>query len=66
MLVKKSYGDKLKRHRLRNWKLQELDKEMEVLPTTTNYERDYVEFLEDLEEDEDFRQNINIYFGMSI
>ena len=63
MLVKKSYGDKLKRHKLRNWKLHELDKEMEVLPSKEDHDRDYTEFLETLEEDEAFRQNVNIYFG---
>lgn len=52
----------MKRNKLRNWKLQELDKEMDAQPTT-NYERDYTEFLENLEEDESFRKNINIYFG---
>ena len=60
--MKKSYGDKQKRHKLRNWKLQQLDKEMDVLPSK-DYERDYNEFLENLEEDESFRQNVNIYFG---
>ena len=52
----------MKRQKLRNWRLQELDKEMDILPTT-NYEKDFTEFLEDLEEDESFRQNVNIYFG---
>ena len=28
-----------------------------------SYERDYNEFLEDLEEDKQFRQNVNIYFS---
>lgn len=40
----------------------ELDKEMDVL-RTKNYDEDFTEFLEDLEEDESFRQNVNIYFG---
>jgi nonsense-mediated mRNA decay protein 3 len=61
VLVKKSYGDKLKRHKLRNWKLQELDKEMDTVPAAHN--GDYIEFLENLEEDENLRQNVNIYFG---
>lgn len=47
---------------MRNWKLKELDKEMDVIPAT-NYDRDYTDFLENLEEDESFRQNVNIYFG---
>lgn len=65
ILVKKSYGDKVKRHKLRNWKLQELDKEMEVVPKA-NYDRDYAEFLETLEEDESFRKDVNIYFDPSV
>lgn len=63
ILVKKSYGDKQRRHKLRNWKLQELDKEMEVATNLVSRERDYTEFLETLEEDETYRQNVNIYHG---
>ena len=62
VLVKKSYGDKRKRHRLRNWQLQQLDREMEST-NQESYERDYTEFLEDLEEDKLFRKNVNIYFS---
>lgn len=62
VLVKKSYGDKHKRHKLRNWQLQQLDREMEAT-NQENYERDYTEFLEDLEEDKQFRQNVDIYFS---
>ena len=61
MLIKKSYGDKQKRQKLRNWKLQELEKEMDT--TKCSHEKDYTEFLENLEEDETFRQNVNIYYG---
>ena len=64
LLVKKSYGDKRKRHKLRNWQLQQLDREMEAT-NQESYERDYTEFLEDLEEDKQFRQNVNIYFSES-
>lgn len=65
-MVKKSYGDQQKRHKLRNWKLQQLDKEID--PNKGNHERDidYTEFLEDLEEDETYRQNVNIYFGKKL
>ncbi len=62
VLVKKSYDDRHTRHKLRNWKLQSLDKEMETIPTDS-YEKDYSLFLEELEEDENFRQNVHIYYG---
>ena len=61
-MVKKSYGDKYKRHKLRNWKLQSLDKEMEVTCAESS-ENDHLEFLENLEEDETCRHNVNIYYG---
>ena len=63
ILVKKSYCDRQKRAKLRNWRLQELDKEMDITVDTTSRERDYSEFLENLEEDEAYRENVNIYFG---
>ena len=62
--MKKSYGDKRKRHKLRNWRLQQLDKEMDVSMTTADDERldqDYTAFLEELEEDKGLRKHINIY-----
>ena len=65
LLVKKSYGGKRKRHKLRNWQLQQLDREMEAT-NQESYERDYTEFLEELEEDKLFRQNVNIYFSESV
>lgn len=59
VIVKKSYGDKKKRSRNRNWKLKELvPKDNDDKSSATN---DYEEFLEDLEEDSEFRQNVNIY-----
>ena len=65
VLVKKSFGDKRKRHRQRNWRLQQMDKEMDVAMETSQeaYDRDYTEFLEELEEDKTIRQNVNIYLG---
>ena len=65
VLVKKSYGDKRRRHKQRNWQLQQLDKEMDVSMETRQegYEQDYTEFLDDLEEDKLFRKNVNIYFS---
>lgn len=59
VLVKKVYGESLHRSQKRKWKLQHLEGG-EVVDGATN-ERDYVDFLEDLEEDPDFRQNINIF-----
>ena len=61
--MKKSYGDRHKRHRRRNWFLQQLDREMEVETEDKAYQCDYTEFLEDLEEDIKFRQAVNIYQG---
>ena len=62
VLIKKSYGDKRKRHKLRNWQLQQLDREMEA-SDQESYDNDYTEFLEDLEEDKTYRQNVNIYLS---
>ena len=66
VLVKKSYGDKVKRSKQRNWQLQMIDREMDVTVATTNEkgaEEDYEEFLEDLEEDTIYRKNVNIFFS---
>ncbi|CAH1239124.1 NMD3 [Branchiostoma lanceolatum] len=59
VLVKKVF-DKSKRHRRRNWKLKRLAKELETMDTDS-MERDYSEFLEDLEEDPLYRKDVNIY-----
>ena len=64
--MKKSYGDKVKRSKQRNWQLQMIDREMDVTVATTNEkgaEEDYEEFLEDLEEDMIYRKNVNIFFS---
>ncbi|XP_021568659.1 60S ribosomal export protein NMD3 isoform X4 [Carlito syrichta] len=58
VLIKKSY-DRTKRQRRRNWKLKELARDRENMDTDD--ERQYQDFLEDLEEDEAIRKNINIY-----
>ena len=66
VLIKKSYGDKVKRSKQRNWQLQMMDREMDVTMAATDdkgVEQDYEEFLEDLEEDRMYRKNINIFFG---
>jgi len=60
VLVKKSYGEKRKRRRGRNWKLKGLAKDITSIDPDA-LQRDYDEFLDDIEEDKDFRQNINIY-----
>lgn len=54
VLVKKVYGDKKKRSKKRNWKLKSL-------PMEKAHKDDYDEFLEDLEEDREYRSVINIY-----
>lgn len=58
VLIKKSY-DRMKRAKRRNWKLKELDREREGMDTDD--ERQYQDFLEDLEEDEALRKNVNIF-----
>ncbi|XP_054103306.1 60S ribosomal export protein NMD3 isoform X3 [Callithrix jacchus] len=63
VLIKKSY-DRTKRQRRRNWKLKELARERENMDTDD--ERQYQDFLEDLEEDETIRKNVNIYRDSAI
>ncbi|XP_046396883.1 60S ribosomal export protein NMD3 [Ischnura elegans] len=58
VLVKKLYGDDGRRRRNRAWKLKHLAEDDMQLDTE---QRDYQEFLEDLEEDPGYRQNVNIY-----
>ncbi|KAM7248511.1 hypothetical protein CapIbe_000550 [Capra ibex] len=63
VLIKKSY-DRTKRQRRRNWKLKELARDRENVDTDD--ERQYQDFLEDLEEDEAIRKNVNIYRDSAI
>ncbi|CAN8190401.1 unnamed protein product [Coccothraustes coccothraustes] len=63
VLIKKSY-DRSKRQRRRNWKLKELERDREA--SDTDDERQYQDFLEDLEEDETIRKNVNIYRNADI
>ncbi|CAH2247429.1 60S ribosomal export NMD3 [Pelobates cultripes] len=63
ILIKKSY-DRSKRQRRRNWKLKELERDREGMDTDD--ERQYQDFLEDLEEDELIRKNVNIYKNENI
>uniref|UniRef100_A0A8D3ANQ8 60S ribosomal export protein NMD3 n=1 Tax=Scophthalmus maximus TaxID=52904 RepID=A0A8D3ANQ8_SCOMX len=58
VLIKKSY-DRSRRAKRRNWKLQEMSKDREGMDTDD--ERQYQDFLEDLEEDPALRKNVNIY-----
>ncbi|CAF4852199.1 unnamed protein product, partial [Rotaria socialis] len=60
VLVKKIYADKSLRNRRRQWKLKHLDVE-DAASVNSTIERDYTEFLEDLEEDPVLRQNVNVY-----
>ncbi|KAL8594961.1 hypothetical protein ACOMHN_038758 [Nucella lapillus] len=56
ILVKKVF-DRPRRSRRRNWKLRRMAEGLD----TESVERDYTEFLEDLEEDPEMRQGVNIY-----
>jgi len=58
MLVKKVF-DKNKRIRRRKWKLERFEGAQEL--DTESVNRDYNDFLEDLEEDQAIRDNVNIY-----
>ena len=60
VLIKKGY-DRTRRARRRNWKLQEMARDREA--DNSDDERQYQDFLEDLEEDETLRKNINIFRG---
>ncbi|KAK2160138.1 hypothetical protein LSH36_139g02023 [Paralvinella palmiformis] len=59
ILVRKVYGDSQRRQKKRKWKLRHLNG-IDTLETE-NHDRDYNEFLEDLEEDPEYRKNIDIY-----
>ena len=58
IVVKKLFGDTSGRDGVRNWKLKHLAEEATNLDKGN---KDYREFLEDLEEDPDYRQQVNIY-----
>ena len=63
ILVKKVYGEKSLRNRKRKWKLKFLNDELhrETGSVTSTGNDDYNDFLADLEEDPDLRQNVNVY-----
>ncbi|CAD1475981.1 unnamed protein product, partial [Heterotrigona itama] len=59
ILIKKNYTqDRTARRRMRAWKLKHMIQETDSMDTDNN---DYYEFLEDIEEDPEMRQNINIF-----
>ena len=63
ILVKKVYGEKSLRNRKRKWKLKFLNDELhrETGSVTSTGNDDYNDFLADLEEDPELRQNVNVY-----
>jgi len=62
VLLKKVYAEKSVRNRKRKWKLKHMDNlGLETGSVTSSGNNDYNDFLEDLEEDPDLRQNINVY-----
>ena len=61
VLVKKVYAEKSVRNRRRKWKLKHMDQLGMETGSVTSAADDYNEFLQDLEEDPDLRQNINVY-----
>ncbi|KAI4492444.1 hypothetical protein M0804_002235 [Polistes exclamans] len=59
ILVKKYYGiDKAARRRARMWKLKHIADDIVSMNTDNN---EYMDFLDELEEDPEMRQNINIF-----
>ncbi|XP_074656149.1 60S ribosomal export protein NMD3-like [Tubulanus polymorphus] len=58
VLIKKVYGDNTRRMRRRRWKLKHLNRDID---DGSSIQRDYNDFLNDLEEDVDYRQNVDIY-----
>jgi nonsense-mediated mRNA decay protein 3 len=64
IIVKKHYPNR-RRHRRRGWKLKRMAKdEGELLPKQADQDRadrDFEQFLRDIEEDEEFRQGVQMY-----
>lgn len=59
LLVKKYYADKAARNRIRLWKLKRLN--VDGISEGSSANRDFMDFMEDLEEDTVIRQNINVF-----
>lgn len=64
ILVKKVYGDKQARHKKRKWRLNRLNVDKDGASVATIDDKDYLDFLDDLEEDPKARENVNIYKGI--
>ncbi|ORY78120.1 60S ribosomal export protein nmd3 [Protomyces lactucae-debilis] len=68
ILVRKSYQNRRKKSKARNWKLKTLSKAAEEedpkkgkKQDQSKFERDYEQFLQELEEDEELRHTVNLY-----
>lgn len=61
VLVKKVYAEKSLRNRKRIWKLKHMEGMHERMGSSDSANHEYDDFLEDLEEDADLRQNVNVY-----
>ncbi|KAJ1935646.1 ribosome-binding protein, partial [Kickxella alabastrina] len=65
VLVKKSYPERRRKRKQRNWKLKSLTKDDgDLAPKKQDQDKleaDFETFLRDLEEDPELRQNINLY-----
>ena len=53
----------MKRHKKRTWKLNRLNVDKDGASVTSSQDKDYLDFLEDLEEDPKARENVNIFKG---
>jgi len=58
VLVKKVYAEKALRNRRRKWRLKHVDG---LHSGGSQSDNEYMDFLEDLEEDPELRQNVNVY-----
>jgi len=61
VLVKKIYAEKSVRNRKRRWRLKHMEGLHERVGSSDSANHEYDDFLEDLEEDADLRQNVNVY-----
>ena len=51
----------MKRHKKRPWRLNRLNVDKDNASVASSQDKDYLDFLEDLEEDPKARENVNIY-----
>ena len=61
VLVKKIYAEKSVRNRRRRWRLKHMEGLHERIGSSDSANHEYDDFLEDLEEDPELRQNVNVY-----